>query len=308
MQLKKAAFFTAALSSAPFDGAVFGRSVVRGLLGELGDKTFFLLLVLAAWCPWDGVRGGSWEYLQLTFVLLGGFVGLAVHICLVAALPDSAMQGWVTPSPFGWVPEAATGVLTLILALRAWLTCPPAPTEPVTKEGAEASKDDAAETETPWNQNAFLFNSPLPPPPEQSSRNARLIQDNKGSDGVFSERVSDGMVSTVIAAVGTLILMLLAESGDKAEAVMIAAGRRGADTAFGAVLGMLPAAFIAVLCGFILENQLAVRQVHIVVTFVLLSLSLVSFSECILALDALGPLPRPGIPHRPEPGDVFGHP
>jgi putative Ca2+/H+ antiporter (TMEM165/GDT1 family) len=272
-------------------------------LGEIGDKTFFLILVLAAWCPWDGVRGGSWEYLQLSFVLLGAVLGLSIHICVVAAVPDGVLKGWIFPSPFGWIPEAASGVLLLLLALRAGLTCPPSK-----REDLSITKDPGETPETPkdegshWNPNAFLLNS-TPPAPAQR---LPLHQDSKGADGFFSDRVSDGMVSTIFALVGTLILVLLTESGDKAETIMIAAGRRGPDTAFGACLGILPAAFLATLLGFIMENQLSVRQLHIVVVFVLLSLSVASFSHCGLAFESLVPLSVP--PKKPKAIATFGTP
>merc|ERR1719218_525642 len=50
---------------------------------ELGDPTFFLIVVLTAYCPFQGLRSMRGAMLQRLFILLGAAGAIATHIALI---------------------------------------------------------------------------------------------------------------------------------------------------------------------------------------------------------------------------------
>lgn len=149
---------------------------------------------------------------------------------------------------------------------------------------------------TGWNTQAF---STLPPPPPRVVSTAttpgRADADaaygtfrlpKLTADGVFSDRISDNLVSYILAFLISCSVVFCLEAEDKSEAAFVLPGRRpeGPTIAFGFLLGLVPALLIAVLLGFVLERQLSDQRLTFAVTGIFMALSLVSLSQALLHL------------------------
>lgn len=302
-----------------FDGVTLWRSCLRGFLGELGDKTFFLTVIFAAWCPWGGVRSGSDRSFQLFLVFAGATVALATRVALPAH--DAALE-----PPLRSAFDGAVTVVLLLLATRARIELNQAEAcarrsqsffwsaqsgaasslsahakNPFEESAEEIKASNACE----WNPQAFARPSeppPAEPPPTvevptgkaqaASAAYGALLLPPTSADGVFSERISDSLVSNILAFIAPLVLNFLAEAEDKSrEALLPPHFDPGAGWAsLGAALGLAAAALLAVIVGFILECQLSDRRALFSVASALLVLSLVSVSQALLHLSAARPL------------------
>lgn len=58
------------------------RAAILCFLAQLGDRTFPVIAVLAAWCPLGGIRIGADRSLHLTLVLIGSTIALTVRTIL----------------------------------------------------------------------------------------------------------------------------------------------------------------------------------------------------------------------------------
>lgn len=286
-------------------GAVFGRSFLRAMLGELGDKTFFLVVMLAAWCPWEGVRSDGRTF-QQCLVFLGSTIALAVRIILLATLDD--------PNFHSWAFEVLACVLLLLMGLKAWIgirTAANTLEEASAKKGHQAGDPEAVKqsiktesTEPQWN-NPFGTTEPIddssPAAEEGPTWNkeafpfapATTQQSTYGgvkemtADGVLSNKLSDKFLSGILSFMCSCVLIFVAEADDKSESILVKAGRRGFDTALGAILGILPTIALAVLIGSIIERQLSAWHILSGVMATTFALTLISLSQALQHISVL---------------------
>mmetsp|Transcript_28377 Transcript_28377/g.90308 ORF Transcript_28377/g.90308 Transcript_28377/m.90308 type:complete len:328 (+) Transcript_28377:64-1047(+) len=310
-----------------FDGGSLWRCLLISLFGELGDKTFWITAIIAAWCPWQGIRKGDQALGERCLVLAGATVALAVRAILIGSLTDPKILAC-------WYDAFACGILALLGAKAAaersymaegapqqeeaakaapagagaeaaaaepeWnksafsnAAAPPAPAppkdpNPFAAEAAEAAPPAAVE----WNKSAFAFcpSTLAESEPEKANYGTLAAPPPRSADGVLSKRISDTLASQILAFPAALVAVFLVEADDKSEAALLLSGRRGSEMVIGAIIGFLPSVMLAVFFGFLLERQLGARQALLPVTFLLLALSLVSLSQALLQLRVLQPV------------------
>mmetsp|Transcript_19997 Transcript_19997/g.42702 ORF Transcript_19997/g.42702 Transcript_19997/m.42702 type:complete len:328 (-) Transcript_19997:68-1051(-) len=298
-----------------FDGVTLWRSCLRGFLGELGDKTFFLTVIFAAWCPWGGLRSGSDRSFQLFLVFGGATVALASRVAFPAH--DAAVE-----PPLRSAFDGVVAVALLLLATKARVELNHAEVSAKRRHGLlwstpqgggassrnpfeESAEEIKASHVCDWNPQAFARPaepSPAAPPlPEEAAVGkaqatvaayGAMLLPPTSADGVFSERISDDHVSSVLAFLAPLVLNFLAEAEDKSrDALLPPQFDPSAGCALlGAALGLAVAVMLAVFVGYILECQLSDRRALFSVASALLVLSLISISQALLHLSAARPL------------------
>jgi len=265
-------------------GAMLWHACLRSFLGELGDKTFFLTVILAVWCPWDGIRGGSEHSFQLAMVFAGSLAALLLRVALASAglgaLPtrDNAC-------------EATACIVLTILGLKAKIELDRADAKaakalgersPLKGGGAET---EAADEPVKWNTAAFASAPPAPKWPEPPAYGT--LQPASPADGILSEPLGDKLVSHVLAFVAPLALGFALEAEDKSSGALAAIHRGGSPSlALGAALGLVPAVAAAVGLGYVAGRQMSDQRLLFLAVVGLLALSLVSLSQALAHLGA----------------------
>mmetsp|Transcript_20642 Transcript_20642/g.59810 ORF Transcript_20642/g.59810 Transcript_20642/m.59810 type:complete len:357 (-) Transcript_20642:73-1143(-) len=326
-----------------FNGGELWRSLLISLFGELADKTFIVAVILTAWCPWQGLRSGVAATLERALVFAGILVAFIIRSFLLAYLKSPRF--WT-----GWF-DLATAVVFLLLGIRVLqqrrqasegeaILAKSGPLEDgTTAEDAEQftwnkvafarRTTEAVETESPpfdaelhaaaaeplWNTSAFAGLSLAGSSPDRAGYGT-MGPPPRSADGMFSHRMSDDMVSRILAMPLALVLTFLAEADDKSEEALALAGRHGFDVALGAILGFVPSVLLALCVGYLVERQLNQRQAHLLILFAFMAMSLGSLGQCLLSLRILWPaeaatqagqvmLVRDGIPHAMNATDVL---
>jgi len=270
----------------------FRHSCARSCLGELGDKTFLLTAVFAAWGPWEGVRKSDDRFLQLCLVLGGAFPALALHATLLLTV-----VGPNTSTNYTWYCEVLSSVSLMSCGLKAMHDLSLADASKrrsVAKPAASGNpfKADVEEDPQPkvgnkWNEHAFrvLDGAKVSEEPEEAAHYGSFTPPAASADGLFSNRIGDKTVSRIFAFLGTLVVVFLAETEDKSQdayGVNPTEADGGAAFVVGSVLGLLIATAVAVFIGYLLERQFSDTRILFFVTSVFAGLGLVSISQTLL--------------------------
>mmetsp|Transcript_114600 Transcript_114600/g.356919 ORF Transcript_114600/g.356919 Transcript_114600/m.356919 type:complete len:335 (-) Transcript_114600:59-1063(-) len=305
----------------------FGVAVAVGLLAELGDKTFFLLLVLSLWCPWQGLRDSKAVPFERFLVFAGASVALLARLIVLAYWPYlESVDCWF---------DVASGALFFLLGLRAVVErrlAEPEPEEeqpPADKEKTEEAPQEPAATDPKWNQLAFSWLPSVPTPknpfaadepadepapaaqqwnktafptaptPEDDQERAAspgygtMDAPPTSANGVLSERMSDSLASRIMAGPLACVLTFVLQADDRSEEALLDFGRFHVSSVLGAWTGLMLAAAAAVIAGRVLRWAFfQKRQALVAVILVLFSLGLVCFSQAIAHVPGLRP-PQP---------------
>ncbi|CAE7360231.1 unnamed protein product [Symbiodinium natans] len=283
-----------------FDAALFGSSILRTSIGQLGSKTFFVSAILTAWCPWEGPRSHEDGGFQMLLVLLGAYLAWVIRVMLLIYATDKT-----------WQFAACDGLSCfcfLILGLRARSDLAGCDARDLrarlryTPSGADAAGGTAdGDVEKPkevgwtgeWNTAAFgaILPSVLQPEPrEPRSTQYGTAEQYASSDGVLSSKLSDRTMSTALALVAPLVLVFLAQADDRATTLLVQTGVDGADVVCGALMGLMLSTFVSVFFGMVMERALVDSRLMFTVSFALLTLSFVSLTQALLYLDAARPV------------------
>mmetsp|Transcript_39262 Transcript_39262/g.73245 ORF Transcript_39262/g.73245 Transcript_39262/m.73245 type:complete len:267 (+) Transcript_39262:127-927(+) len=105
-------------------------------LAEIGDVSFFVTVILAAWCPLRGVRSGKGIHFEHALVTFGSLAALCLRVCLRSVgLYVTAAAGEVLPAILGAVACAALGAT----AIGHWSSARGMPELPELPEGEAPS-------------------------------------------------------------------------------------------------------------------------------------------------------------------------
>lgn len=272
-------------TSVGLNGSDFSTYFLRTLFDELGSKTFFLIAILSAWCPWEGARGHDDRNIQMLLVLVGSYVADVVRV-MVADFADDGKQ-------FSCAFDVSCCIIFLLLAAKARveltrldareLRTKFATSADSSSGSADIEKSDATE----WNTTAF---SSFFMAQAESSETPRTqygtAEQYVPADGVLSNRPSDRTVSTVLAFLVPAVLVFLAEADNKAIDDFPLTGLKGAGSNIGALLAFLTSNILAVLLGLFCERTLSDHRLSFIVSVTLFGLSFISATEALLYLDA----------------------
>mmetsp|Transcript_34307 Transcript_34307/g.80001 ORF Transcript_34307/g.80001 Transcript_34307/m.80001 type:complete len:306 (+) Transcript_34307:84-1001(+) len=283
-----------------FDAALFGSITLRTFIGQLGSKTFFVSAILTAWCPWEGPRSHEDAGFQMLLVLLGSYLAWVARVLLLAFATDKMWQFAVC--------DGLSCFCFLVLGLRARSDLAGCDARDLrarlryTPSGADAAGGTAdGDVEKPkdglwsgeWNTAAFgaILPSVLQPEPrEPRTTQYGSAEQFASADGVFSSRVSDRTVSTLLALLAPLALVFLAQADDRTTTLLIQTGVDGPDAICGALMALMICTIVSVVFGMIMERAMVDSRLMFTVSFALLTLSFVSLTQALLYLDVTRPV------------------
>lgn len=276
------------------NGGFFWHSVLRCFFGELGDKTFFITLAFAAWCPWVGVRDSSSITISEVLVFLGALCAFYIRIIVLEVGVKYA--GWLTTEVL-----FASTVLLLALAAKARMDLGSIGAEEKAQfdsgapDAVESSRSGPAghqdTTQAPPQRWAISSYGGLGSMANPIPEHANLI------DGATARYAGAAPTAghLVFAFVVPLVTVFLAEAWDRSEGAVLMASHLGADAALSAMLGCLAAVLLAITAGFLVQRTLSDQQLLFAAVLCFSALSLVSLSQALLSLGGLS-----------EPGPVNG--
>jgi len=284
-----------------FDGVVFSGFCLRTCLAELGSKAFFVTVLFAAWCPWEGVRSHGGRHLQIGLVFAGAYIAFAVRVLTTEVAKD--------PECWSSVFDVASCISFLILGLkvRSELSVVDAREQRLLKKATknakdaslpgDSSADDLEKPKPQWNAAAFSGALPASSGASTPQYGGAITQYGAGfvpADGLLSTPPSDRLVSAVLAFLLPLLLVFMAQADDKSSSVLISAGKdlHRLDETSGALLGFLLATGFAAVVGLFMERTLSDHRLLFAASMLLFSLSLVSLSQALLYISAARPLPE----------------
>lgn len=262
----------------------------RGLLGELGDRTFFLTVVFVAWCPWRGVRSGDHSFLQQLLVTLGASTALTLQVFLFATQKK--------PSAWSGLHDWITCTLLCLFVFKAYVDRTRMDGSSLKLTALEAPLVDPHEEGEQWNRDAFFLPSARR---RTESALGSPVSENYGSTPVADigpataepVRINKGpgvVLPELVAFLLSLFVIFIAETDDRSQAIL---QRVQGDfyVLAASTTGLVGAVVLAYLIGFCLERQCADHTVLTVTICTLLIMSLQSCSQGFLHAEWLWPSP-----------------
>jgi len=282
--------------------AFLRHAFVRSFFSELGDKTFFLTAMFAAWCPLVGVRSGTDRLFQQFLVFIGAFCALMLRS--LAPVPSQTS----TREFSLFLTEGFACTVLLILGAKASIEL----NQSDSKQGCHGfgalTTGNPYWVEDPrpdeqhkhehfeWNREAFNTFRPAPGPDHIVYN---TLAPAPALVPPFKQEVTDNMVAVrlALAILVPLAVEFIAESDDKSQGALPQDLRDQPYVMLSSILGFFPAVFIAVILGMSLERQLSDQRMLFVVTFTMFALSLVTVSQAFLHLGVAN-LDAPKVVHQ----------
>lgn len=290
---------------------MFWRSALCCFFGELGDKTFFITVLLAAWCPtWDRIScGASTNTYVLQLAVVGGAaLALLARTTLISTGVRS--ETWVAGFSF-----IAFAWFTMFGALVRWQQS--RLNKPEKETGAAAgsllnpfeseavlNKDDeprwnnwASQNMTPsngWNSLSYSsLPTTAPDPAAATHLESGSQQQSYGAVVSAKDDPSDSGREVLLVAFALLAgfaTVFVSESADKSQTAYLNTGyQHGLHGLLSAMLGYIPATIIAGILGLIIESTLMDQRLLYTVQLGFFTMSFISFSQACLGLAAVAP-------------------
>jgi len=266
-----------------FAASGFARGLLRTLFGELGDKTFFGALVLTAWCPWEGPRDIDFNPQHRIVTFLSTWIALSAHSVLSASIRSSDWASWSDRG--NSILETIGGIAFALLSFRAYLgvTRPSlyaTPSPPPEAEPLLSAKPDIM-----YNQDAFVYSMPSRFGGSDADDGGESA--DAGGDKPRSVGAEGGACTLIIGILAASCCAFVGEAEDKSWYALVDGGRQGTDLVFGAIVGFIPGVWLAVFLGYVMWSQLDAYTVRVVAMLAFAALSMISFSQALLHLDAV---------------------
>lgn len=263
---------------------------LRAFLGELGDKTFWLTVVLAAWCPWQGIRStqdGALARCQQGLVFAGAAAALSARALLLAmfGIADELSASF----------EVITTACLLLLLPKLW------------HDASLAERDEEQRTKLLESASKRPFSGMIPTmsgavPKDESGSDEDAAADygtlhSDDAEGQYgaskdkdsglaataaAEQVMESYMATLFAWIVPMFLVYCAEAEDKSQAAWTHTLPSGqADVAWG-LLGIVVATALAVFIGFVLERQVSNHRIAWTAFSAFTAIALMSLSQAML--------------------------
>jgi len=254
-------------SSMAFVFGIFFKFFILTALAELGDKTFFLTVVFAIWCPWHGIRDGSKNVAPMEYLLL--LVGCSCALILRTLLLCTGVD------PFQWDGFSAVAALVVLslFAIKASAEWRVLRNEMSRSQDEEASIQAAGEHQQVGDPEAMNYGTTalaLPPPDKQETEPWWPI--------------------LCTTAVLPCVTILFAEAMDRSSGILQVTERRRLDLFFGASFGFVAASAAAVFCGYVIQNHVSKQWLLFLVAGVLWIIAFCSLRDALVRL-VLGDVP-----------------
>mmetsp|Transcript_117057 Transcript_117057/g.303564 ORF Transcript_117057/g.303564 Transcript_117057/m.303564 type:complete len:266 (+) Transcript_117057:102-899(+) len=224
-----------------FSISSFFNAILVTVLADFGDKTWVLVVALAAWCPWCGNRSSnSVGLISTTYALV--FLGTTAVLILRTLLM------LVGVNPFNWdgFCEVVSSILVFFIAIKA------------TVDYRLVVVD-----ETYRRRDAPVSVSTVPRPAIQDDPEGYGATSSGGSAApksskTFLEEPPEGWTQALLTAmVLPSLSVFFTEAGDRSEGVLNTGNALPLDIVVGAAVGFAISVAAAMTFGYILSRQLA---------------------------------------------------
>jgi len=253
-------------SSIMFDSAIFWRTLVRAVFSEIGDKTFFLAMLLSAWCPFGGLRTSGRVTLQRMLVMLGAILALLLWTLLISV---GVSRHWC-----GFAFNIASCVGFTLMGMKALI-------EMVGRDSPEAKTiADEENSANPFSSATDSFDSTAGPTEQKLHKAYGSLPEEEHAHS------TEGCALFLSWAV-PFVFGIIAESEDKSAVALIEGASMGADTVLGAMIGYIPVILFAVFIGTLLERSFVQSRMLFVVGLGFLVLSFVCLSQALVKMQFL---------------------
>lgn len=282
---------------------VFWRYALRCFFGELGDRSFFVTLLLTAWvASWASRRAAKRVVQHQLMVLAGALLGLLLHLTWVTL----HINGRWAASTFNFMGMAllvAIGIQIDLELRRLQKDAIPSldKAESETGDGGDPTWNSYAQhhftKRTSWNPWAGTSEAgDKAATTDQSSAIATSQSYGTIKTKEVPPTINEGeeeapFWSYFIVGILTAALIFVLEVGEKAQYSFLTTGEeKGFMLIFGSMLGYLPATCIAVLSGYMLEIQLPPKwlpSLWFAAELAFFGMALACFSQAILGFGSL---------------------
>lgn len=244
--------------------------VFDGFLGELGDMTFFLTVIFAAWCPLMGMRrAGPGIACQQALVAAGAVVALTCRLLMMRV-------GW----GMLWHASFAslTALLVFAMGLKAHMEL--GRLSDASKPILPAQKADLP-TNVQWATPSTFWHRTDDTRAEDTGDEADNANEGYGSIPPAQLASANGpdLADVLCACILPFIVIFVAEANDRSASFEGVAGRLGPILLLGRALGGALATAVAVSLGFVLERQCDDRRILSALSLSCFGMALLSLSQ-----------------------------
>lgn len=263
--------------------AHFWRAAGLGLVSEIGDGSFFTVLIFAVWCPIQGMRSGPSANLERCLVASAAVSALLIRslVTQLESIPGGCMGPFLASAGF-----AALAVRAFLLMRRSDNARALRPPQAVARDQSAEDPPAPAARTGGFLGNFKAYTPPSPPSPAEAEPIASGVSVSTSGYGttatalgVLSEKGDYFNILACLAAfVVPFLLIFLASSG--------ASGRgdgpvrtNGVVASFAASAGCFFGTLLAAAVGFVLEREASEHKLLFGALCGLLALSIGSLRE-----------------------------
>lgn len=299
-------------------------------VSELGDKSYFLAVILAVWCPWRGVRNSQWALPEQLLAASGSLSALISRALIVSV-------GLRIPSYVDFSLAGFLVVMLLAFAGKAWSdmrhaerihAISGAKAAPIATPIASKPHNDESNSARPaWISGGFLgdfkaydptaYEAPMKTPPSSAGddknpfghadgdRNSLATDNGFGTYGAAFAGVPLAKVqrfshpaSLAAAFAIPFFSVFLAESSDKSLQVFrdsLPGHDFRPEILLGASIGYMIAVVTASLLGFVMERQLSEPKLLFAATAGFCALALTTGSTAALQAELISQAVSPMV-------------
>lgn len=264
-----------------FNKGAVAHSAIISLVAEVGDKSFFLLMLLAIWCPIAGVRHGEGSCVQQILSAAGGVLALTLRLLMA-----KVHFNWIV---FDFAGDIILVVLLVLLAVKAYLDY--RGVEPAKFSQGKSARTELPKKLSPGSASGYLVNfRSYDPEAYRDAMSAAPEASSKFGQGYGTANLSidsagqrfEARTSYIGAFAIPFAMVFMAEIGDKSQWVLQNTRFISSEEALGTVLGYLASTTAAVFLGFLLERHLQEQMLLCMVAGGLCCLGLVTMSQTAL--------------------------
>jgi len=280
----------------------FWKFSLRCFFGELGDKTFFLTVLLTAWVvTWESVPHGRPQRHHQLMVLAGALSGLLLHVVLVSFSVVSAKGS----SIFNFISVVLLVSIGIKLHFQVQSVRKLAEARESTyDEPAAKVKDDtqawntagAAPTSTSWNNYAARAQPPTEEGAQSSSAQGYGSMNEPEKDAWGHDAVKDppqeeqktSFNTLIVAGLISMALIFVIEVAERSQYSFLASGEsKGTSLVLSSMLGYTVATCFAVFVGYLMESMMKDEWLLFTAEMAFFAMALISLSQAVLGLSPL---------------------